>query len=211
MIDQLQAARDSDKEVTGYFATLKRLLSAALASEPSTSDYTMQWKSGEETEHDFFVWTHTPSIIISDKFGDFRRGHMGLPCSLSRADAEAVKTSHFSCDHLIIHLYGRFLESVRSIRRKQNLGPMDTDANLRFQMTEKLSQMPRQVRSKTGGAGEIVVTWVDKESCVASELHGLDYECRVTLHRERTCASKRNDLLGYGKLPHTHKILIKSK
>jgi len=130
---------------------------------------------------------------------------MELPCTLSRADAEAVKTSHFSCDHVIIHLYARFLETIRSIRQKKNSGPMDTDANLRSKVTEKLSQMPRQVQSKTGRPGEIVVTWVDKESYVASELHGLDYKCRVTLHRERTCASTKNDLLGYGKLLDNHK------
>jgi hypothetical protein len=73
---------------------------------------------------------------------------------------------------------------------------VEADGLLRLRLVENLRQMPRVIETAPGcNPGEIDVTWMASEGDLAARLHGLDVKYRVTLHRERTCALRRVDLV----------------
>ena len=79
---------------------------------------------------------------------------------------------------------------------EKHSGAVEADRLLRLRLAENLRQMPRLIETAPGcNAGEIDVTWMDFESGLAAELHGLDVKYRVTLHRESTCDMRRFDLV----------------
>lgn len=199
LVNLLAGSENSSKEETIYSAGVKRVLNQALALDDCTSGYVLQWKNGVEAELDLLTWAVSLEIPINDKFLDFHTGHNTHPCALHGA-SQHPDMGQFSCDHIIESLYGRIVSMVRSNDREQNLGPMEREEILKNELQRKLGEMPRQIGSQKGRPGEIKVTWADKENTLNFEQHGLIFECRVTLHRERVCAEKKkSELLGYGK------------
>lgn len=138
------------------------------------------------------------TLQINEKWLDFRASHDEVPCWLSRlSSVEKINTNMFSCDHVVAELFDLVLMEITKDKTGDNAASGEKDSTLRIRVNESLRQMPRMVESTHGDEpGEINVTWTDPESILASKIHGVDLKCRVTLHREQTCADKRNELVG---------------
>lgn len=173
---------------------VKRALRASLCLDTRTKDLELVFKDGTAAELDLLL--DGMKLMINEKWLDFDASHENVPCWLSRLSSTAgFSGDTFSCDHVITDLYDMVLMEVDKDRREKH-GAVEEDGLLRLRLVENLRQMPRVIETAPGcNPGEIDVTWMDSEGDLAARLHGLDVKYRVTLHRERTCAQKRFDLV----------------
>ena len=174
---------------------VKRALRASLYLDTRTKDLELVFKDGTAAELDLLL--DGTQLMFNEKWLDFHTSHDNLGCWLSRLSTTAgFNSDTFSCDHVITELYDMVLMEVNKLRGEQGHGAVEADGLLRLRLAENLRQMPRVIRTAPGrNPGEIDVTWMDFEGDLAASLHGLAVKYRVTLHRERTCASKRFDLV----------------
>jgi hypothetical protein len=159
----------------------------------------MIFKNGQKAELDLLL--HQTDLLIHERWLDFDASHQAAPCWLSRlALRNKMQIDTFSCDHIIVGLYELVLAEIKKGPGEETVDEVEKDSSLRLKVSESLRQMPRKIKMVQGSkGGEIEVSWTDMESDMASRMHGLNVECRVTLHRESICAQKRNFLLALSK------------
>ncbi|KAH7377556.1 hypothetical protein BKA64DRAFT_254172 [Cadophora sp. MPI-SDFR-AT-0126] len=191
----LNQAPRTQSPPTAYSLGVERALKAALAMDSRTKELNLIFKSGIKTDLDLLL--DGRDLQINDKWLDFENGHRRAPCWLSRqAGRECFDADHFSCDHIVRDLYELVLGELK---RHGNVGSeklSESNRSLHQRLCESFRQMPIMVESKAGTVSEtIAVSWTDLDGDVLARLYGLDPKFRVTLHRESTCSSKRNDLI----------------
>ncbi|KAG4441520.1 hypothetical protein IFR05_002977 [Cadophora sp. M221] len=191
----LHQAPLTQSRTTPYSSGMERALRAALALDARTRDLELAFKSGVKTDLDLRVYGL--SLEINDKWLSFTDGHRLAPCWLSRqVNREHSDSDHFSCDHIVTDLYELVLHELKRTPRVSFDKPLESDSFLYQRVCENLRQMPIMVKSKAGNSSKTIeVSWTDLEGDMLSRLYRLDPKCRVTLHRERTCSGRREDLL----------------
>jgi hypothetical protein len=180
---------------TIYPTGLKRALNAVLALDARTNGLKPVFKAVDETQ--LALLLSGSRIEINETWLDFRASHEKYPCWLSRrAHVDESIMDQFSCDHIVIELYKLVLEELKrhpGLRQGQS---SESDRSLCQRVCESLRQMPMMVAASLGRQpGEIQVSWTDLEGDLISKICRLDPQCRITLHRESTCSSRRDDLL----------------
>jgi hypothetical protein len=180
---------------TIYAIGLERALNAALARNARTERLKAVFKAVDRTQLDLLL--SGSRVEINKNWLDFRTSHEKYPCRLSRrAHMEEPIMDQFICDHIVIVLYELVL---KELKRHQGQ-PSDSDSFLCQSVHESLQQMPMMVAASPGRqSGEIQVSWTDLEGDVFSKIDPLVPKCRITLHRESTCSSRRYDLLAPSK------------
>lgn len=164
------------------------MLGAALAIHPVTRNLTTDFKAISDKELDLLIKNN--SVLVHEKWLEYHGSHEKSPCWLSQRGADI---ENFTCDHIILDLYDSVLQSLRSCN---SYATDDSPTVLVQRVDDTLRQMPRNVKfEKVKTAGELTVSWTDAESKIALDVHGIQLKCKVTLHRESTCASKRDQLL----------------
>jgi hypothetical protein len=193
--DLLYSAPVAAEKTTLYASMVKRALHASLCTDTRTKNLEIIFKDGTIAELDLLL--DGTQLMINDKWLDFHASHQNAPCWLSRSSTTAGFSSDtFSCDHVIIDLYDMIIMEVDKCPGEQGHGAVEADGLLRLRLVENLHHMPRLIETAPGrNPGEIDVTWLDSEGGLAARLHRLDVRCRVTLHRESTCAMRRHDLV----------------
>ncbi|CZT07834.1 uncharacterized protein RCO7_10885 [Rhynchosporium graminicola] len=194
----LSRAPVSTNRTTPYSLHVARALRAALALDVRTKDLNVILKSGVKADLDLLL--EGTDLQINDKWLDFEEGHRLAPCWLSRQKSRKFSDyEHFSCDHIVTDLYEMVLEELKRFPESSSGGISESDNFLYQRVCECLRQMPLMITSQADPFSHMIrVSWSDLEGDVLSRLHGLDPKCRVTLHQESTCASRRGDLLLIG-------------
>jgi hypothetical protein len=170
------------------------MLSAALSLDERTRGLQLVFKNGSTADLDLLL--DGANLMINERWLDFNASHQKVPCWLSSSVVTTRNSVNFFCDHVITELYNLTLMELDKTTNMSGHGPVLNEGLLRLKVAENLRQMPRMVESaRTRNSGEILVNWTDPESNYAAILHGLDFKCRVTLHRVSTCSKKKDDLL----------------
>ncbi len=184
---------------TIYSAGLKQALNAALALNARTNGLKAVFKAVDKAQ--LALLLSGSRLEINETWLDFRTSHEKYPCWLSRrAHVEESIIDQFSCDHIVIELYKLVLEELKRYPGLRLGQSSDSDSSLCQRVCESLHQMPMMVAASSGRqSGEIEVLWTDLEGDLISRIYRLDPKCRITLHRESTCSSRRDDLLAPSK------------
>lgn len=179
------------KKSAPYASMVTAALSASLCLDVRTKDLKLVFKDGTTAELDLLL--DGTQLMVNEKWLDFYDSHKNVPCWISRESTTAGFISDtFSCDHIITELYDMVLMELDKRCEEEGQKAEEADGLLRLRLVENLRQMPREIRITPGySPGEIDVTWMASEGALAAKLHGLDVKYRVTLHRERTCESKK--------------------
>jgi hypothetical protein len=182
-----------------YSSGFKQALNAALALNTRTNGLKAVFKAVDKAQ--LALLLSGSRLEINETWLDFRISHKKYPCRLSRqAHIEESIMDQLSCDHIVIELYKLVLEELK---RHPGLGlgqSSESDSSLCQRVRESLQQMPMMVAASPGRqSGEIVVSWTDLEGDLISKIYCLYPKCRITLHRESTCSSRRDDLLAPSK------------
>jgi hypothetical protein len=186
-------------ERTIYSAGLKQALNAAIALNARTNGLETVFKAVGKAQLDLLL--SGSKLEINETWLDFRLSHEKYPCRLShQAHVEESIMDQFSCDHIVVELYKLILGELKR-RPGLRLGQSsESDSSLCQRVRESLLQMPLMVAASPGRqSGEIEVSWTDLEGDLISRIYPLDSKCRITLHRESTCSSRRNDFLAPSK------------
>jgi len=192
----LRSAPPATYDDTLFALNVKRALAAAFKLDERTKGLTLLVKDGEKADFDLLL--DGSNVIIHKRWLDFYACHRSNPCRLSlSASTEDFKDKDynsevFSCDHVVIFLYG--LLHSQLIPESSWGGQTVSDSFLLNKVADRLTQMPRRVEITPGpNVGEIEVSWTDADG--VSLAHKLISEVRVTLHKETTCCNKRSDHL----------------
>lgn len=182
-----------------YPAVLKRAINAALALSARTNGLKAVFKAVDKAQ--LALLLSGSRLEINETWLDFRTSHEKYPCWLSRrAHVEEPIMDQFSCDHIVRELYKLVLEELKrhpGLRLDQS---SDSDSSLCQRVYESFQQMPMMVAASPGRqSGEIDVSWTDLEGDLVPRIYRLDPKCRIILHRESTCRSRRDDLLASSK------------
>jgi hypothetical protein len=200
-IHLLNNAPASSLPETPYSTGVKRALKAALALDDKTKNLKVIFKSGAKAELDLLVFHST--LQINDKWLRFQDSHQRAPCWLSLQSKGDLDMDHFSCTHIVTDLYKLMLEELTKYPWSSKMSRTDISEScisLYQQVRESLHKMAIMVTATPGTlSGEIDVSWTDSEGDILSRVYGLDPQCKVTLHLESTCSSKRSQLLAPGK------------
>jgi hypothetical protein len=194
--DLLQKSPIALEPETKYSAGVKRALMAALSLDDGTRNFEIIFKCRAKAELDLLLDDST--LHINEKWLDFQASHIELSCWLSSLTlVEDVDTDVFSCDHIVANIYDSILTELRKGNTQKDRQSDEKYSHLRLRVSESLRQMPRMIENTQGeNAGEIKVSWTVPESNLVVKFHRVDLKCRVTLHRESSCGSKRFDLFG---------------
>lgn len=182
-----------------YPAVLKRVINAGLALSARTNGFKAVFKAVDKAQ---LALLRSGSIIeINETWLDFRTSHEKYPCWLSRRGyVEESIMDQFSCDHIVRELYKLILEELKRYPGPRLGQSSDSDSSLCQRVDEGLQQMPMMVAASPGRQpGEIDVSWTDLEGDLIPRVYRLDPKCRITLHRESACGSRRDDLLASSK------------
>jgi hypothetical protein len=198
-IHLFQNAPEVADKGTIYSAGFKRALNAILALNARTNGLEAVFKAVDKTQ--LALHLSESRLEINETWLDFRTSHEKYPCWLSRRArvGEAIM-DQFSCDHIMIELYKLVLDELKRHPELRVGQSSNLDNSLCQRVRESLHQMPMLVAASLGRqGGEIEVSWTDLEGDLISRIDRSDPKCRITLHRERTCSSRRNDLLAPSK------------
>ncbi|PMD41316.1 hypothetical protein L207DRAFT_323111 [Hyaloscypha variabilis F] len=103
--------------------------------------------------------------------------------------------SQFSCDHIISSLYELVFDEVMRQPGLAHGELCESKATLCQKISENFRHMPIMIETCLGAPGEIIVSWVAIDGGMVSRVYGLDPKVAITLHRESSCAARRDDLL----------------
>jgi hypothetical protein len=194
----LHNAPASELQETPYSNGVKRAFSAALALDDETKNLRVVFKSETKAGLGFILFEST--LEINDKWLSFRDRHRRTPCWLSRQLRDNPDMDHFSCCHVITDLYRIVVGELKNNSNSKESDRLKSYDFLYQQVCESLRKMPILVTARPGTlSGEIDVFWTDSEGVILSRVYGVDPQCKVTLHLESTCSSKRSQLLAPGK------------
>ncbi|KAE9373627.1 hypothetical protein N431DRAFT_557673 [Stipitochalara longipes BDJ] len=186
------------REESAYSRGMKRTLMRVSALDSKTRHLEITFKSGADADLDLLI--HDSSLLINDKWLDFKSSHECRDCDLSlEASTHKVDIDTFDCGHIITELYGALVADLaRNQQGKYKLSSEDSASLLR-RAGEKIRQIPSRVSIAQGAnAGEIVVYWTDSESDRIFKNHGIIRQGRITLHRESTCSILKAEILSSG-------------
>lgn len=179
-----------------YSTGLFRALRAALELDVRTQDLKVIFKDGRTTDFDLILFD---SILeINNKWLNFKEGHSKTACWLSRQtedDDRQIMLSQFSCDHIVSALYELVLNEVTRSQSLAHEEIYESNATLCQKISESLRHMPMMIESCLGGPGEITVSWIDIDGGMVARVYGLEPKLAITLHRESSCAIRRDDLV----------------
>lgn len=186
----LANAEPSIREDTAYALEFKRLIGMALNLHHRTASMSPTFRNSGGSGVDFLRQNHT--ILFNDRLLDFTETHEYSPCYLSNSNLQGRE--HYPCDHIIRNLARDILEDSEKDHSTGNMLSSQKNRTIFYsKLDEALAQMPREIQLEKGDDyGQLTVQWTDQ----ASEWHYRRYgeellECKVTLHRESTCASKK--------------------
>lgn len=192
----LKAPGYNDK-VTQYAIETMRLLRMGMSLSSRTRNYEFVFKKVSLSGLDLL--RQDQQLLVDAKFLDFKEAHKSHPCRLT--DKGIVSDSN-PCDHIIEHLYKLACQTVLA---GDTIGDdatvKESNDKQEREFRESFKEMPRAVQlHESNQLGELIVEWIDTESERMFYLYKIELRCRVTLHRESSCADRRNDLLaGLGK------------
>ena len=192
----LQNAKDTDITINTFSEGIIRGLKAALILDKITQDLDLVFKSGAGGELDILL--QDSDILVNDRWLGFHASHKDASCWLSRIAArEDLNIESFFCDHVVIYLYDLILIEVAKASKLSSSGRAHRET-LSLKIAESLCQMPREVDIRpVDQRCQIQVSWTDLDGHFAS-IRSLELTYSVVLHRERTCAEKKDALLNHG-------------
>ncbi|KAI9640186.1 hypothetical protein NHQ30_011423 [Ciborinia camelliae] len=185
---------------TPYCVSIMRTLSAALALDPQTKSFQLEFKKAGDMGLDLYLDADNSQLLLHEKWMEFEKSHAenSKDCILShmRYSGDHSPIEIFSCDHIIIEICSQvFQELDRKLTEKRSLD----DQHLKYlplQVGECLKNMSRAIQACPGPQkGEICVSWEDNEAGKLFRLHKMKLNCCVTLHRESSCNHRRWDLI----------------
>lgn len=172
---------------------MDRALKAALALDSRTRSLKVVFKAGAEAGMDLLLQKTDKSILIHEKWLDFKLSHRNTPCFFSE---KSDSLTHFDCDHIILELYEMILAELRGAGNDDDVKSRNRDAILRQRVNDNFRQMARNVQfDQVLKTGKLTVCWTDTQSQVAYDLHELKLIHEVVLHRMSTCDSMQQCLL----------------
>ena len=150
----------------------------------------VQFVKGGDNKIDLLFRDEEQLLRIHEKWIDFQRIHEGDSCEMSRlARDRLVEMEAFSCDHVVEDLFELVLNNIR---RPLKLDQSES-VTLRRIARERIRQIPRLTKvSRTGRPNELEVSY---ESMIISKKYGANILYHVTLHKKKTCWSKKGELL----------------
>jgi hypothetical protein len=185
----------SDEPSTLFSINIQRGLSACLALHARTQRVQVEYVTGAETEVEMLFDKQKQLLKVHEKWLNFSRIHETTPCRASMLDEIQLLDSIFLCDHVIEELCDlAVIEIVETFDCNVDAASRFIKS-MRIQVRENLQHMPREVSVQPSDEPRgLVVSWADNESeRVRQVLNNGAYS--VILHRERTCAQMRSELL----------------
>jgi hypothetical protein len=181
---------------TPYALGLDRAMRALLLLDTRPRYLTPQFREGYAAG--LRILLDGPTLLVHESWFDFRKGHDGVSCHLTETTSTKDFNSElFSCDHVAMEWYRLLLNELLNRAGPNRIELEEVARSLHAKAGQNLRDMPTSVAITQGDQPrEIKVSWVDSVGAKAYKLHGLDLQCRVTLHlNNATCKLKREDLL----------------